>query len=175
MIYISGNFYGWNMNNDASSSVHTPVSGELYLSPFELHSTVRFDRLRCSVDTTEAGPLVTMAVYNSLPSGMPAGLMFQDPGTNTTTSAGTKSTIIDMELFTGLYWLGVATTSTTATLDAYVSNYNVLGSASLTGAGTTHLMYDPTWVSGAALPADLAVLSSTDATGQFPIVSLRVE
>lgn len=152
--FSSGKYYPG--GEPGGISVNALTLNALYLVPFEVGKAARFDRIACEVTTAGgAGALCRMGIYDTAVDGMPGNLVI-DAGTIDGNVVAAAELVINTQLNTGFYWLGIVGQVAAATIrsDAAYSN-KYIASAALPTAGPTFGSYRITGVAG-ALPANAA-------------------
>jgi len=172
--YLSGNYYTWPQADASASFDITPTSGVLYLIPFIVVKYQRFDRLSFGVDTIESGKVATVCVYKGGPNDLPYALVNQPDKSISIGVGGIKHTTVNYAFASGIYWLGIATDSSSAKISAVGVGFNAFGAVTTpTNTPTTYISYDVAWTSGDNVPKTLAGQTLVQQTGVFPVISLR--
>lgn len=145
-------------------------SGTAYFMPFVVHRTVTIKRLACLNGATIEGK-VEMAIYNESYSQIVTSGAVNQSGANTQQVFD----ITDTDLVPGLYYLGFASESASATATFYGSLANTLRNVSFTSLASAdyekfHNVYTQT-IGAGLMPATFTPAYITT-QGRLPFVSI---
>lgn len=127
-VQASGRYYGPSV--DISAGTLAAVINRLWVVPFEVGATTRYDRIATEVTTVgTTGNLGRLGIYGTV-NGLPSNLIL-DADTFDATVLGAAEKVIDVTLNPGLYWLGFVSQVGVA------ANIRALGSAASRYVGHT--------------------------------------
>jgi hypothetical protein len=169
--FTPGRWY--DSNGPSPSTGVAPPLNELFVTPFWVPKSCRFDRIAVNCAVITATSVFRMGIYKSTSDDMPGDLVADYGVADLGTSTGIKEITIDQVLTPGLYWLaGVLQVLAGAQVRGYLAPFyaEISLESSLGSGGAARTGYYRSGVSG-ALPTPFGAAAA--AGGNAPRITLR--